>query len=333
MTPAVSVVIVNWNGLAQLRECLDSLRACGRALELIVVDNGSSDGSVEYLRRQSDVSTVFNDRNTGYAPANNAGIARARGDFVLLLNNDTRVAPGFLEPMLEAMGLEDDVGACQARLVNTADPPRVDGMGSYLTWTGFLYHYRFGKPDPGALPPFEIFAAKGAAMLLRRAVLERVGAFDPDFFAYLEDSDLSWRIWLNGWRILCVPESCVWHVGAVTARRLPSALVTFHSFKNRLRMLLVNPSAATAWRILPLHLGLVLALTLMETARGRPRAAGALLRALGWNLVRLRQTMRRRKEVQRLRRVGDRDLRPRIMRRVRPSYYYYLLVGLERYED
>ena len=334
MTAEVSVVIVNWNGLEHLRSCLESVRVCGRPLELIVVDNGSTDGSVPYLRAQEDVRTIENDHNTGYAPANNAGIARATGEFVLLLNNDTRVTPGFLDPMLAAMREEPDVGACQARTITYDEPPRVDGLGSYLTWTGFLYHYRYGKPDRGAGPPFEIFAAKGAALLLRRALLQEVGAFDADFFAYLEDSDLSWRIWLNGWRILCVPASCVYHRGGVTAARLESAFVTFHSFKNRLCMLLKNPSGATAWRILPVHLTLNLGLAALEVLRGRPRAGTAIARALAWNVQHLATTRRKRREVQRrIRRVKDADLLPRIMRRVRPAYYYYLVTGLERYED
>jgi len=120
----------------------------------------------------------------------------------------------------------------------------------------------------------------------------------------------------------------------VTARRLPSALVTFHSFKNRLCMLLKNPAGAAAWRILPAHLALMLGLALVELARGRPRVAMAIARALEWNLRRLPQTLRKRHEVQhRIRRVSDRALRPRLWRRVRPSYYYYLWTDLSRYRD
>ena len=328
------MVIVNWNGLDEIRGCLESLRACGQALELIVVDNGSTDGSIAYLRAQPDIRTIEQGYNTGYAPGNNAGMAQSSGEFVLLLNNDTRVAPSFLEPLLQAMRENPDVGACQARLLTTDEPPRVDGLGSYLTWSGFLYHYRYGKPDTGPGSPFEIFAAKGAAMMLRRTTLEQVGAFDGDFFAYLEDSDLSWRIWLNGWRILCVPASCVWHRGGVTARRLPSTLVTFHSFKNRLCMLLKNPAGLTLWRMLPAHLALMVGLMLVELARGRARVAAAIARALGWNLRRLPQTLRKRREVQRqVRRVSDRALRARLFRRVRPSYYYYLWTDLSRYRD
>lgn len=332
--PQVSVVIVNWNGLAYLPACLDSLAAGGSPLEIIVVDNGSTDGSLEYLRQRPGVIVIANATNTGYAPANNAGIDRATGEFVLLLNNDTRVAPGFLEPLLEVMATTPDAGACQCKMLTFERPHRIDAYGSYLLSTGFLYHARYGKPDIRPEAPFEIFAAKGAAMLIRSAVLRQVGAFDRDFFAYLEDSDLSWRIWLGGWRMLCVPDSIVYHHGGATASRLPSAFVTFHSFKNRTCMLLKNLSGPAAWRIMPLHLALNLGLIAVELVRGRIASAGAVADALSWNLRNLRATLRKRSDVQRMRRVSDKALMPKITRRVRPSYYYYLLTGqLDRYAE
>ena len=334
MKPSVSAVILNWNGLAHLAPCLESVRNCGEPVELIVVDNGSSDGSLEYLRSQPDVTLIENVTNTGYAPANNQGIERAGGEFVLLLNNDTRVVPGFLRPLLDLMGTMHDLGACQPKMLSYDDPPRLDAYGSYLTGTGFLYHRGYGKHDPGPEPPFEVFSAKGAALLIRAEVLRRVGAFDPDFFAYLEDSDLSWRIWLNGWRILCVPASVVFHRGGATASKLPGEFVTFHSFKNRLCMLLKNLSWPAACRIIPVHLVLTLGLIAMELTRGRAGAARAVGASLIWNARHLKQTLAKRRLVQgTIRKVGDRELLPRITRRVRPSYYYYLVTGLGRYRD
>jgi GT2 family glycosyltransferase len=333
--PRVSVVIVNWNGLAFLPACLTSLSACGTPVEIIVVDNGSTDGSVEYLRQRPEIILIANATNTGYAPANNAGIARATGEFVLLLNNDTRVAPGFVEPLLQVMATTADVGACQCKMLSFDPPYRIDAYGSYLLRTGFLYHVRYGKPDPPPEPPFEIFAAKGAAMLIRASILRDVGGFDPDFFAYLEDSDLSWRIWLGGWRVLCVPDSVVYHRGGATASRLPSAFITFHSFKNRTCMLIKNLSAPAAWRILPVHLALNLGLIAMELIRGHGSAARAVASALNWNRRHLRATLRKRRDIQqRIRRVSDLALLPRITRRVRPSYYWYLLTGgLDRFTE
>jgi len=330
----VSVVVINWNRLALLQTCLASLRACGEPLELIVVDNGSTDGSIEFLKSQADVVLVANERNEGYAPANNRGMALARGDYVLLLNNDTRVTRGFLDPMLALMEADATIGGCQAKMLTYGEPPRIDAYGSYLTWSGFLYHRLYGKPDPPPEPAFEIFAAKGAAFLIRRSVLLAVGGFDPDFFAYMEDSDLSWRIWLHGSRLLCVPESIVFHMGAATASSLPTEFITFHSFKNRIAMLLMNLSGPAMLRMLPPHLLINLALIPVFLLRADGAHARGLARAMAWNVRHLSVTLRKRRHVQRqLRRVPDRLLLPRILRRVRPSFYYYMLTGLERYRD
>ena len=334
MSSSTSVVIVNWNRLDYLKDCLASLRGSGAGrLEIIVVDNGSSDGSVEYLRGQPDVVLVANSSNEGYAPANNAGIARASGDYVLLLNNDTRVRAGFLQPLLRVLDDDPGVGGCQCKLLTYDVPPVIDGLGSYLTWTGLLYHYKYGHPDEPAGAPFEIFAAKGAAFIIRRSLLQRVGAFDGDFFAYLEDSDLSWRIWLSGSRVLCVPESVVFHRGGVTASTLPTEFVTFHSFKNRLSMLLKNPSRGTLARILPIHLLMLGALIVAHLARREGAQARGVVRALLWSGRHLGATWRKRQTVQAMRRVPDRELLPRIVRAVRPSYYYYLMTGLPRYHE
>lgn len=330
----VSVVIVNWNGLKHLEPCLASLRRCPERVEIIVVDNNSTDGSPEYLRRQADVRLIPQERNIGYAEANNVGIAAAGGSFVLLLNNDTRVAPDFLRPLLELFANDSRVGAIQCKIVTFDNPPRVDALGSYLTWTGFLYHYRYGGIDEKAGEPFEIFCAKGAAMVIRREVLVAAGAFDPDFFAYLEDSDLSWRIWLAGWTIRCVPQSVVMHKGAATASRLAKEFVLFHSNKNRLAMLIKNLSAGRLAAVLPVHVAMNLALGGFYLATGDMSSVRAIGRGLWWNLRNLTKTLHKRRYVQRsVRNVSDSALWPRITRKVRPSYYYYALVDLGRYRE
>jgi GT2 family glycosyltransferase len=330
----VSVVIVNWNGRRFVADCLESLAGAGEPLELIVVDNGSTDGSVEYLRARSDVRLLAQATNLGFAEANNLGIAAAEGDYVLLLNNDTVAAPGFLAPLLAAMEADPAVGAVQSKLLTFSEPHRIDGYGSYLTSTGFLYHYRFDQPDERPRPPFDIFAAKGAAMLVRRELLARVGAFDAGFFAYLEDTDLSWRIWLAGARILCVPESVVLHRGAGTAGTLASELVFFHSFKNRICMLLKNLSAGRLALIMPLHLGLNLAAAAAYAARGAFGPSRGILAGIGWNLAHLGPTLAQRRAVQgTLRRVTDAALWPSITRRPRFSYYLHLLTGLRGYRE
>ena len=324
----VSAVIVNWNGLRYLDACLDPLQAEPELGEVIVVDNGSTDGSLEHLAVRTGVRVLAQGRNLGYAEANNAGIAAAGCDLVLLLNNDTRPRPGFLAPLVEALDREPLAGAAQAKLLTVEQPPRIDSYGSYLTWSGFLYHRLFEQPDPPPEPPFEVFAAKGAALLLRRDLLAQVGAFDADFFAYMEDTDLCWRIWLSGRNVLCVPASVVLHVGGGTAGTLASEVVIFHSFKNRLTMLVKNLSGARLAAVLPIHLALCLGAAAAYAARGRWRQARGILGALGWEAAHLGSVLARRRLVQRtLRRVSDAELWPAVARRPRLAYYYLLLSG------
>jgi GT2 family glycosyltransferase len=317
-----------------LEPCLDSLRPYAEQLELIVVDNGSTDGSLEYLRRRNDVRLLAQAENLGYARANNLGIEQASGDYVLLLNNDTVAQPGFLAPLLAVMEANPGIGAGQSKMLTADEPHRIDAYGSYLTSSGFLYHHLYDRPDEPPRGPFEVFSAKGAAVLIRRDVLQQTGSFDADFFAYLEDSDLSWRIWLAGFRVVCVPESVVLHRGGATASALPSELVFYHSFKNRVCMLLKNLSPGRLALIMPLHLLLIMVLMCFYLVRGRAGAARGIARALAWNFAHLAETLGKRRWVQAsLRRVSDSSIWPAITRPVRLSYYYYLLVGLGGYRE
>ena len=301
-------------------------------MEIVVVDNGSSDGSVDYLRRQDDVELVTNSSNLGFAEANNIGISRATGEFIFLLNNDTIVDPNFLAPLLAAMN-EPRVGACQAKTLTTTTPHMIDAYGSCMTWTGFLLHHLYGQPDVPATPPFEIFAAKAAALLVRRTAIDAAGDFDPDFFAYLEDSDLSWRLWLSGWKILCVPESVVYHVAGATARTLPSEMVVFHSYKNRLSMLIKNLSPGDLVRIVPVHVALIIGLAVVYAGWLKPAQARGIVRALIWNVANAGKTLRKRKHVRSNMKATDRELRRRMMCSIKLSWFYYALTGLDRYRE
>jgi len=332
-TPTVSVVIVNWNGLHYLQDCLTSLRACSERLEIIVVDNASTDGSIEYLKQQADVQLITNSSNLGFAEGNNLGMRQATGDFVLLLNNDTIVERNFLAPLLQAMA-DPHVGACQCKTLTPTDPPMIDAYGSCMTWTGFLLHHKYGQPDVPATPPFEIFAAKAAAFLLRRAALDDAGDFDPDFFAYLEDSDLSWRLWLAGWKIMCVPESVVFHVAGATARKLPSEVVMFHSYKNRIAMLVKNLSPGGLVRIVPVHVALTLVLAVVYAGWWKLPQARGIARALAWNAAHASDTVLKRRHVRgSIRKGSDRELSKRMMCSIRISWFYYALTGLENYRE
>ena len=310
--PSLSVVIPTSRGGADLERCLASLAAEGYPqLEVVVVDNASPDGT---LAGSADVRILRNEENRGFAAASNQGIEGSTGELVLLLNDDTELEPGALRALVGALGRRPSWGACQAKLLLMDDPRLLDTAGSFLTTTGFLVHRGAYEPEERFTSSDEIFAAKGAALLVRRSVIDDVGAFDPDFFAYLEETDLCWRVWLAGSEVGFAADARVLHKLGATASALPSALVQFHSFKNRICMLVKNLGAARLAWVLPYHLALCVCLAAWYALRGRVSLALAILRAVGWNVTHLRDTLRKRRRVQRRRRVSDRALMPRILR-------------------
>jgi GT2 family glycosyltransferase len=311
--PSLSVVIPTGRGGADLERCLSSIHAQRYPdLEVIVVDNGSPDDAVGEL--PSDIRVIRNEENLGFVGASNQGIEASTGELVLLLNDDAALEPGALVALAGALAGKPSWGACQAKLLLMEDPRRLDTAGSFLTVTGFLVHRGAFEPEERFTASDEIFAAKGAALLIRRQALLDVGAFDPDFFAYFEETDLCWRLWLAGWEVGFAADARVLHKLGATASGLPAAFVQFHSFKNRICTLLKNLGAARLVWMLPYHLALCLCLAGWFALRGRAGIAAAIVRAMLWNAIHLPRTLGRRREIQRHRRVTDRTLMPRITR-------------------
>jgi GT2 family glycosyltransferase len=315
-TPPVSIVIATMRGGPDLEACLQSIEAQAyRELEVIVIDNGSTDTDLARIPGRFVRARVLrNEENLGFVGANNQGIAASTGELVLLLNDDTVLEHDAIERLVRALVERPSWAAAQAKLVRMDDPNLLDTAGSFLTTTGFLVHRGSGEPQEGFDAADEIFAAKGAALLIRSEALRQVGAFDPDFFAYFEETDLCWRLWLAGWRVGFAADARVRHKLGATASSMPSDFVQFHSFKNRICTLAKNLGPLRLAWMLPYHGALCLALAAWYAVRGRPRLGGAILRALAWNLRRLSGTVRKRRHVQSLRRVGDRELMRHILR-------------------
>jgi GT2 family glycosyltransferase len=215
----VSVVVVNWNGLRHLRACLEALagQTCGE-FETVVVDNGSSDGSDAVVARDFPrVRLLCNAENRGFSLAVNQAIAATRTPLVALLNNDAVAEPDWLAALLSAAEKSPECGAF-AGLLRFADRPAlVNSAGIALDRTGIAWDRLGGAPIAAAARAEEIFGACGGAALYRRQMLEEIGPFDGDFFAYLEDVDLAWRAQLAGWRCRYVPTARATHVHSATA--------------------------------------------------------------------------------------------------------------------
>ena len=216
----VSIIIVNWNGLRHLPECLDSLESQGfRDFETIVVDNGSSDGSVEYLRARSGIRLVSLPANAGFAAGNNAGLPLARGEYLVTLNNDTKAEPDWLERLVAVADAHPEAGMVASRICAYDDPDRIDSLGIAICRDGMSRgDFRGRRFSSLTLDPVqEILFPSACVALYRRAMLEEIGFFDPDFFAYCEDTDLGLRGRLAGWGALLARDAVVYHKYSMTS--------------------------------------------------------------------------------------------------------------------
>ena len=304
---SVAVVIPSWNSLALLPRCLGSLRDQGTEVELLVVDNGSTDGSVAYLEREG-VPHVSLPENVGFAAAMNLGAARVVAETILALNADTVLEPGCIGLLLDALEADPALGGVQPRILQLeggaeapGDPAaaRLYSTGQALTADGRAFEAGAGEAQPSRLPdPHEIFGVCGAACLLRRELFDQLGGYDESYFAFYEDVDLNVRARIAGRRFAYVPEAIVWHVGNASweagfAR--PSAENARLVARNRL---------ATQVKFMPLSaLPRIAAVEVGALARA---AAQRRLRAtLGGKLAALRRLPCLLRERRRLRRAGD----------------------------
>ena len=218
---AVAVVIPSWNSLGLLPACLDSLDSQGEELELLVVDNGSSDGSVEYLRERG-VPCLALPRNTGFAPAVNLGVGRTSAAAVLVLNADAVLEPGCVAALRAALDADPGLGGVQPRILQLepgagpgeAERARLYSAGQALTADGRAVELGAGEEQrPGRYGRREVFGVCGAACLLRRRLFAELGGYDERYFAFYEDVDLNVRAQIAGWRFGYEPEAVAWHVG------------------------------------------------------------------------------------------------------------------------
>jgi GT2 family glycosyltransferase len=299
--PTVSVVIANWNGRSHLERCLPALEAQTLdSFEVIVVDNGSIDGSVQMLRsRFPAVRAIANPVNMGFAAANNSGILASSAPFVATLNNDTEPSPGWLEQLLAPALADPSVGMVASKMLFAHRPGTINSAGIALDLAGIAWDRLGGEPDRQDDRVVEVFGPCAGAALYRRAMLDQVGLFDEEFFAYLEDVDLAWRARLAGWRCLYAPDASVLHVHSATGVE-GSPFKSYHLGRNKLWAIAKNYPAPHLYLLLPLIGVYDLAAVLYGVARRRDVAA---LRGRIAGLAGLPRQMVKRRKAQGMRSV------------------------------
>ena len=238
----VSVIIPNYNGEHFLKECLEALkRQTFDDMEVILVDNASTDDSIRLakeLYREIRVIELYD--NTGFAYAVNRGIEAAKGEYVLLLNNDTIVFPNFVKNQYKMIKGKPDVFSCSALMIQNQNHELVDDAGDELAVLGWGFAPDRDKPVSGCGVPHEVFSSCAGAAIYRKAVFDEIGLFDESYFAYLEDMDVGYRARLAGYRNLYNPYAKVYHLGSASSGSRHNAFKVELSARNSMYMMKKN---------------------------------------------------------------------------------------------
>ena len=331
-TGTVSVIVVTWNRRDLLQSCLQSLslQQLNQPFELIVVDNGSVDGSIEMIESNFSSTPTFklhlirNQTNYGFCAANNQGFARATGEFIALLNNDADAEPGWLAALLGVFKDRPAVGMAASKILVHEDPRRIDKTGHLIYPDGQNRGRGTGELDTGQYDEMEeVLWPDGCAAMYRRAMLNQIGGFDEDFFAYGDDAELGLRARIAGWKCWYTPSAVVRHhrgstLGVRSAQRL--------ELIERNRVLLA--AKLFPWSLLwmnGLYYAMRLAAGLWSAIRGRgelahyPGFAGKIKAALALikgdlrALVLLPRMLGKRREVNRCRKLSPREVKKLIL--------------------
>lgn len=308
-------------------------------MEVLVVDNASTDGSVQAaVEAFPEVKVIRSRRNLGYAGGCNLGMTFAHGPFFLLLNDDAELTPGCIETLLQRMEQDDTIAAVQPKILSRDHPEYFDYAGAAGGMIDiFGYPFARGRiffttePDRGQYDEdSEIFWASGTCCLLRRKALDRVGFLDEAFFAHMEEIDLNWRMHLAGFKIVYVAGARVYHQGAATLAS-DSPKKHFLNHRNNLLMLCKNYSPASLMWILPIRLFLETIGLIYVISQGQLAHALAIMRAWMAAVAAMPYLRRKRKSIKRLRRIADRELRKRMYRG--SIVYQYFLRGRKDYRS
>lgn len=303
MQPKVSIITVNFNGKRFLKDFFESLKnSLYSNFDLVFVDNASMDGSVAYVRENwPQVKIIDNQYNAGFSIANNNAAKQTNGEYLFFLNNDTKIHPETVAKLVERMELDPTIGICGCKMMS------YDGKEHFHTGIGMDI---FGFPTVNK----KTFYIEGSALIIKRQLFEEIGGFDPQYFMFHEDIDLSWRIWLGGYRVVAIPEAIVYHcVGASAGGAAikkdeaykSTYLRRYLSERNNIRTLLKNYSCVALVLLLPIYFLLnILEITFFLLAF-KPKVSLCYLKSYYWNLKHLRDTVISRRKIQMNRKVSD----------------------------
>lgn len=236
-----TVIIPNFNGIDFLKNCLESTTKSTVSASVLVVDNGSADGSREWLaKNRPDVRLIAFSENRGFCAAVNAGILAADTPYVFLLNNDTTIEPDCIERLEAAIGQDDRIFSVGAKMLSMKEPDIADSVGDLYSAFGWAYAIGKGKPGSRYTKQRDVFSNCAGAALYRKELLQKTGLFDEAHFAYLEDVDLGYRARIAGYRNIVEPSAVVYHAGSASTGSRYNMFKVSHSSRNNVYLIYKN---------------------------------------------------------------------------------------------
>ena len=294
----VSIIIVNWNSGEHLLNCLNHLsKQSVRPERIVVVDNASSDNSASGIKTLDNLSVINMNINLGFAEGNNHALALCTTEFVALLNPDAFPEPDWLEKLVAAAAIYPDAAAFGSCQLCANAPELLDGIGDIYHISGLIWRKGYGQQASKivSLRPCEIFSPCAAAALYRRKALLEAGGFDKDYFCYVEDVDLGFRLRLTGYKSIYVPDAVVKHVGSATTGGQHSDFAVYHGHRNLVWTFVKNMPGMLFWMLLPLHILLNLITIIYFFLKGQ---GGIILRAKLDAVKNLPKMWRKRRTIQ-----------------------------------
>jgi GT2 family glycosyltransferase len=281
------VVVPNWNGKDIIKPCLESLTRQSMPLTIVVVDNGSTDGSADFIRDKfPEVQLLINDKNKGFAGGVNTGLRFAienKFKYAALLNSDAVVEEDWAVRLCRTLDKNIRAGIVTSKIIDKS-AETLDSTGEFYSTWGLAFPRGRGETDQGQYDDQKaIFGASGGASLYRVKMLEQIGLFDEDFFLYYEDVDISFRAQLAGWKILFEPSAITYHAIGATSSRV-AGLTTYHTLKNLPLLFWKNVPSGLLLKAFPRFVVAYFAIYFSALARGQfgPATKGLLLSILLW---------------------------------------------------
>lgn len=321
ITASISLIIVNWNSGDLLLQCLNRLsKQTFSTANILIIDNASSDRLINYIKTNNSLSTFKLKKNIGFAAGNNFALHKSRSEFVVLLNPDAFPEPDWLEKLLQAANKYPEFAAFGSRQLCHHNPNLLDGIGDAYHLSGLVWRERHATIQTEADLHFrEIFSPCAAAALYRRSALEEIGFFDKDYFCYVEDVDLGFRLRLAGYKSLYVPNAIVHHVGSATTGGQQSDFSVYHGHRNLVWTYIKNMPPVLFWSMLPLHLALNIFTVIWFTIKGQ----GKIILKAKWDAIKsIPRMWAKRQYIQKNRKVSTLDIWKALDKRIIPSRNY-----------